>query len=202
MAQRQGQSPAENGRLQSGAAVAERPSGLVLHLERVLHASRPIVFEACIDPKELAKWWGPAGFTSPSIEIDPRGGGSYRIAMQPPDGELFYLRGEFREVDPPNRLVYTFVWEEPTPDDQETVVTLSFGDLGRDTALVLDQGPFATEERRALHEAGWTDSLERLEASLPFTTGLTRLRESATRTLDCVKPSVTVRPPSDERGDS
>ena len=148
------------------AAVAEQPSGLALHLERVLHASRPLVFEACIDPQELAKWWGPAGFTSPSIEIDPRVGGGYRIAMQPPDGELFYLRGEFREVDPPNRLIYTFVWEDPTPDDQETVVTLSFGDLERDTALVLDQGPFATEERRALHEAGWTDSLERLEASL------------------------------------
>ena len=149
-----------------GAAVAEQPSGLALHLERVLHASRPLVFEACIDPQELAKWWGPAGFTSPSIEIDLRVGGSYRIAMQPPDSELFYLRGEFREVAPPNRLVYTFVWEDPTPDDQETVVTLSFGDLGRDTALVLDQGPFATEARRALHEAGWTDSLERLEASL------------------------------------
>jgi uncharacterized protein YndB with AHSA1/START domain len=143
------------------------PSGLALHLERVLHAPRPVVFNACIEPEELAKWWGPAGFTSPRIEIDPRVGGSYRIAMQPPDGELFHLRGEFREVDPPNRLVYTFVWEEPTPDDQETVVTLSFGDRGRDTALVLDQGPFATEERRALHEAGWADSLERLKASLP-----------------------------------
>jgi uncharacterized protein YndB with AHSA1/START domain len=146
--------------------MAEQSSGLALHLERVLHASRPVVFNACIDPEELAKWWGPAGFTSPSIEIDPRVGGSYRIAMQPPDGELFYLRGEFREVDAPNRLVYTFVWEDPTPDDQETVVTLSFGDVERDAALVLDHGPFATEERRALHEAGWTDSLERLEASL------------------------------------
>jgi uncharacterized protein YndB with AHSA1/START domain len=127
------------------------------------------VFKACIDPEELAKWWGPAGFTSPSIEIDPRVGGRSRIAMQPPDAELFYLRGEFREVDPPSRLVYTFVWEEPTPDDQETVVTLSLGDRGRDTAFVLDQGPFATEERRALHEGGWTDSLERLEASLRST---------------------------------
>jgi uncharacterized protein YndB with AHSA1/START domain len=53
----------------------------------------------------------------------------------------FSTWGEFREVDAPNRLVYTFVWEDPTPYDQETVVTLSFGDLGRDTALVLDKGP-------------------------------------------------------------
>ena len=86
--------------------------------------------------------------------------------MQPPDGEAFHLRGEFREVDPPRRLVYTFEWEEPDPDDRETVVTLSLvGDRER-TTLVLDQGPFATEARRALHEAGWTDSLERLERFL------------------------------------
>ena len=65
--------------------------------------------------------------------------------MQPPDGDLFHLTGEFREVDPPARLAYTFRWEEPDPDDRETVVTLSFGDLGESTELVLSQGPFATE---------------------------------------------------------
>jgi hypothetical protein len=62
--------------------------------------------------------------------------------------------------------VYTFEWEEPDPDDQETVVTLLFLDHGERTQLVLDQGPFATEARRALHEAGWTESLERLDQSL------------------------------------
>ena len=86
--------------------------------------------------------------------------------MQPPDGEAFHLRGRFREVDPPRRLVYTFEWEEPDPDDQETVVALSFLDEGKGTRLVLDQGPFATEARHALHLTGWTETLERLERSL------------------------------------
>jgi uncharacterized protein YndB with AHSA1/START domain len=75
---------------------------------------------------ELTLHLEPKGFTAPSIELEPHVGGSYRIAMQPPDGELFHLSGEFREVDPPARLAYTFRWEEPTPHDRETVVTLSF----------------------------------------------------------------------------
>ena len=86
--------------------------------------------------------------------------------MQPPDGEAFHLRGEFLEVNPPRRLVYTFEWEEPNPDDQQTVVTLSFLDHRNGTKLVLDQGPFANEARYALHAAGWMETLERLERFL------------------------------------
>jgi uncharacterized protein YndB with AHSA1/START domain len=122
------------------------------------------VFRANTEPDELAKWWGPKGFTAPGVEVDPRVGGSYRIAMQPPEGNLFHLSGEFREVDPPTRLAYTFRWEEPDPDDRETIVTLSLGDLGQETELIVEQGFFATEGRRALHEQGWTESLVRLDA--------------------------------------
>jgi uncharacterized protein YndB with AHSA1/START domain len=139
------------------------PGELDLNMKRVLPAPRPLVFKACTDPDELAKWWGPRGFTAPNVEIDLRVGGRYRIAMQPPDGELFYLSGEFLEVDAPVRLAYTFRWEDPDPDDQETVVTLSFADLGDSTELVFTQKSFATEARRALHEDGWSDSLERLQ---------------------------------------
>ena len=131
-------------------------------MKRVLPAPRARVFRAFTEPDELAKWWGPKGFTAPSVELDLRLGGNYRIAMQPPDGDLFYLSGEFREVDPPAQLAYTFRWEDPDPDDQETVVTLAFGDLGGSTELVVTQRAFATEGRRALHDQGWTDSLDRL----------------------------------------
>ncbi len=136
---------------------------LTLHLERVLPAPSSVVFSALIEPDELAKWWGPKGFTAPRIELEPQLGGTYRIAMQPPDGELFHLSGEFRDVDPPARLTYTFRWEEPTLDDRETVVALSLRDRGGSTALSVDQSAFTTEERRALHERGWTESLDRLE---------------------------------------
>ena len=132
-------------------------------MKRVLPAPRPLVFKACTEPDELAKWWGPRGFTAPSVAVDLAVGGSYRIAMQPPDRDLFYLSGEFRELDPPARLAYTFRWEDPDPDDQETVVTLSLGDLGESTELVVTQRAFATEARLALHEQGWTESLDRLQ---------------------------------------
>ncbi len=138
----------------------------MLHLVRVLDAPPSLVFAACTEPELLAKWWGPNGFTSPRIDSDLRVGGRYRIAMQPPEGELFYLTGEFREVDPPNRVAYTFRWEEPDPDDQETLVTLSLRELGESTELTLDQGPFATEGRYELHHAGWSDGLERLADAL------------------------------------
>lgn len=140
-----------------------QPSGLTLHMKRVLRAPRSLMFRALTEPDELAKWWGPHGFTAPSVEVDLRVGGSYRIAMQPPEGDVFYLAGEFREVDPPTRLAYTFRWEDPDPDDQETVVTLSLRDLGESTELIFAQGTFAIERRRALHEEGWTNALDRLQ---------------------------------------
>lgn len=143
---------------------------LTLHLERVLPAPRALVFRAHADPDLLAKWWGPKGFSAPSIEFDLRVGGGYRIAMQPSDGVLFYLSGEFLEVDPPARLAYTFRWEDPDPDDRETIVRLSLGDLDESTQVSVDQGVFVTEGRRALHEQGWTESLDRLQELMSTST--------------------------------
>lgn len=109
---------------------------------------------------------GPHGFTIRHTDLDLRVGGRYRFAMQPPDGDPFQLTGEFREIDPPSRLVYTFVYEEPDPDDRETLVTVTLADGGDASEFVLVQTGFATEPRLELHRAGWTDSLERLERLL------------------------------------
>ncbi len=124
------------------------------------------MFRALSTPAELVKWWGPEGFTIPSLEFSPRVGERYRIEMQPPEGDSFYLTGEFREVDPPARLAYTFAWEEPDPDDVETLVELSLRDLGESTEVVLTQRAFRTEARRELHRQGWTDSFDKLEKLL------------------------------------
>jgi len=135
---------------------------LTLKLARTIPAGRPAVWRAMTDPTELAQWWGPKGFSAPEVVFDPRVGASYRIAMQPPEGDLFHLDGEFREVDPPSRLTYTFVWDPPDPDDRETLVMLSLEDRGDETEVALTQGEFATEERLELHRGGWTDAFDRL----------------------------------------
>lgn len=140
----------------------DRSSGMVLELTRELAAPRERVFRALTDPLALAKWWGPRGFTTPELVVDLRVGGAYRFSMQPPEGELFHLAGEFVEIEEPARLVFTFRWEEPTPDDRETVAALSLRAVGEGTELSLSQGPFATEERLALHRDGWSESLEKL----------------------------------------
>ena len=77
------------------------PAERRLELERLLPAARAVVFRAFSVSHQLARWWGPEGFVTPSLDFDPRVGASYRIEMQPPEGDPFHLTGEFREVDPP-----------------------------------------------------------------------------------------------------
>jgi len=120
------------------------------------------IFRTLTEPAELARWWVPHGYTTPEIDLDLRVGGGYRFTMQPPDGDRFHLAGEFLEFEPPSGLVYTFRWEEPDPDDRETVVTLSLDEVGDATQVSLSQGEFATEARLELHRSGWTDSSEKL----------------------------------------
>jgi uncharacterized protein YndB with AHSA1/START domain len=140
---------------------------LTLEMKRVIPAPRLVVFAAFSDPAKLAKWWGPKGFTVASLDFDARLGASYRIEMQPPEGDGFYLTGKFREVDPPVRLAFSFVYEDPAPDDVDTLVGLSFRDLGESTEVVFTQGPFKTAARLGLHRDGWSDSLDKLERFVP-----------------------------------
>ena len=146
--------------------MADRSERLELELERTLPAPREAVFAAFTEPEDLAKWWGPERFSIPSPDFNPGVGASYRIEMHPPEGDPFFVTGEFREVEVPSRLAFTFAWEPPDPHDVETLVELSFRDLGDSTEVSFVQGRFETEERRALHQGGWSDSFDKLERHL------------------------------------
>lgn len=146
--------------------MTDQEERFILEQVRVFDAPLERVFEAFTEPAELAKWWGPHGFTTPEIHLDLRVGGSYRFTMQPPDGEAFHLSGAFLEIHPPARPSFTFRWDEPDPDDRETVVSLSLDSVGGVTTVSLSQGQFATEGRLELHREGWSDSFDKLDAVL------------------------------------
>jgi uncharacterized protein YndB with AHSA1/START domain len=141
---------------------AQSNKKLILEIKRVFPAPVDAVFAALSNSDKLRKWWGPVGLTVPSLNFQPHVGERYTIEMQPQGGKPFHITGEFREVDRPARLAYTFNYEEPDDDDIETLVTLTVGDLGGSTEVVLTQGPFKTEARRALHRDGWLDSFDKL----------------------------------------
>jgi uncharacterized protein YndB with AHSA1/START domain len=82
--------------------------------------------------------------------------------MQPPVGETFYLGGVFHEVRPPERLVYTWKWEEDTEATGETLVTVEFKDLGARTEVVLTHGRFPDAGAVGRHGDGWNGCLESL----------------------------------------
>jgi uncharacterized protein YndB with AHSA1/START domain len=144
--------------------VEEQQGGLVLNLECLVSAFPDVTYRLLTEPGELVKWWGPLGFVLPEVYVDLAVGGRYSFLMAPPEGEPFHLSGEFLQVKRPSRLVYTFRWEEPSPDDRETVVDLSLQESGGGTRLMLTQKPFLTDERLSLHRNGWTESFEKLRA--------------------------------------
>jgi len=135
--------------------------GPVLNLRRTLEATPARVFKAWTDPNEVKLWFGPGDYTTPQVEIDLRVGGRYRFGMKPPQGDIFYLSGEFRVIEPPKRLVYTWAWEGEN-QEQETLVTVDFVDRGGKTEVVMRQEHFANAEECAKHEQGWILTLDKL----------------------------------------
>src|SRR5580698_5471628 len=75
-------------------------------ITREFAAPRELVFKAWTDPKHLAQWWGPRGFTNPVCEWDVRVGGKIYDVMRAPEGQEHPMGGEFREIVPPEKLVF------------------------------------------------------------------------------------------------
>jgi uncharacterized protein YndB with AHSA1/START domain len=140
-------------------------------IARIFDAPRALVFKMWTDPKHMAQWWGPAGFTNPVCEMDVRPGGTLRIVMRAPDGVDYPMTGVFREVVAPQRLVFV-----TTPVDAEGkallegITTVTFAEQGAKTNLALQTRAvgFAEQAARMLAgmDAGWTQSLERLATLL------------------------------------
>ena len=139
------------------APLAERE----LVITRVFDAPRGLVFKAWTEPDRAVRWWGPQGFTTAHYEIDFRQGGSYRVCMRSPEGTEHWQRGVCREMAAPERLVFTFAWEDAQGrPGHETVVTVTFAEYGAKTKLTLRQAVFESVTVRDLHQGGWNSALE------------------------------------------
>lgn len=137
-----------------------------LKMTRRFSAAPERVFRAFADREIFARWWGPKGFTLPSHQWRPEPGATYRLDMRAPSGNVFVLTGEFREVDPPRRLVYTWTWQQDEAMGHETLVTLEFRPFGRGTELQLTHELFPSRTIANRHRHGWTQCFDRLVISL------------------------------------
>src|SRR5919106_4701436 len=99
------------------------PSDHEIRMTRVFNAPRDLVFEAMTKPEHVKKWWGclGQGYSVPVCEIDLRVGGAWRFVNRHPKGEAAF-HGEYREITPPSRLVFTEIFEE-FPDTVSVVTT-------------------------------------------------------------------------------
>jgi uncharacterized protein YndB with AHSA1/START domain len=137
-------------------------------LTRVFDAPRALLWKAWTDPKMMAQWFGPRGFTSSVPELDVRVGGALRIVMHGPDGNDYPMKGVFREVIAPERLVFTNIAIDNQGNhllEGETAVT--FAERDGKTTLTLKthavgRVPIATTMLAGM-EAGWTQSIDKLE---------------------------------------
>jgi uncharacterized protein YndB with AHSA1/START domain len=138
-----------------------------LRLERTFDAPAQDVFDAWTNPEVLKRWWGvsPSGRT-PVAEVDLRVGGAYRLSMEDPDaGTVHTVRGEYREVRRPERLVYSWCWEEGEGrTGHVSTVTVEFLGEGERTTVVLEHSELGSPESRDQHRHGWEACLEMLRS--------------------------------------
>ena len=143
-------------------SIAARSVTDELILTRDIAAPRARVFAAWTDARAASRWWVPQDCTPLSCEMDVRPGGAWRRRMRTPDGTVITKWGVYREVVVPERLVFTYRTESAGVTDSETLMTVTFADLGDRTRLTLRHTAFESDAARLDHQGGWTGVLERL----------------------------------------
>jgi uncharacterized protein YndB with AHSA1/START domain len=139
-----------------------------IQLTREFDAPRDLVFKAMTDPQLLSRWWGPRKYVTIVDKMDVRPGGTWRMRNQAADGGEHAFRGEFREVTPPERLVWTFEYEPLAGHISVETMTLTERD-GRTLLTVRDQFASKADRDGMLEsgmESGARESYERLDEVL------------------------------------
>jgi uncharacterized protein YndB with AHSA1/START domain len=152
----------------SSALTITLPSDLEIVLTRTFDAPRALVFKTMTDPALIPQWWGPQAYTTTVDRMDVRPGGKWRFVNGMPDGRRTGFHGVYREITPPERLVYTFEWEGlPGHISTETV---TFDERDGKTTLTNTVRFDSVQDRdgmlRSGMEKGATETMDRLAALL------------------------------------
>ena len=141
-----------------GTTTYTTPSDREVVITRVVDAPRQLVWKAWTDPAHVPQWMtGPEGWTMPLCEIDLRPGGGWHFVWRKSTGDEMGMRGSYREVKPPERLVHTESWG---PDWPETVNTLSLSEKDGKTTIVLAILYPSKEARDAALGTGMKDGMD------------------------------------------
>ena len=135
-----------------GKTTFSQPSEREIRMSRVFDAPRELVFQAHIDPAHVRQWWGQRNSTTIVDTLDARPGGAWRFIQRDPDGNEYAFRGEFREIVPPERLVYTFEFEGMP--GQILVETVTFEEQDGKTTVTSTSLFESTEDRDGMLESG------------------------------------------------
>jgi uncharacterized protein YndB with AHSA1/START domain len=150
-----------------------------LVLSRVFYVPREIVWQAWTEPEHLKRWFAPEHFEPAAAKVDLRPRGRFLYCMRSPEGAEFWGKGVYRELVPPERLVYvdSFADEEGNPVKpeqyglssdypEETLVAVTLADQGGRTLLTLTHAGLPLGEASDMTEAGWRSQLDRLAETL------------------------------------
>ena len=135
-----------------------------LEIKRFINAPRERVYRAWTDPAQLKEWWGPEGVRTRNFVADAKVGGKYRWDLINQEGEELSVFGEYRELVPGKKIIFTWKWDD---DDAwkniSSVVTVELSDRDGGTELRLTHEELPSEESRDRHNEGWNSVLDKLE---------------------------------------
>ena len=137
-----------------------QPQPVTLTVRRMIRATPERLFEAWTQPSELKQWWGPETVTCIAAEVDLRVGGRYRLANQFPDGSVVWIIGEFRAIEAPHRLIYT--WQNEESSGSSELVTVRFEPHGGEIEVTVTHTRILDRTTRDRHEQGWLGCLNGL----------------------------------------
>ncbi|HXY60654.1 MAG TPA: SRPBCC domain-containing protein [Chthoniobacterales bacterium] len=135
-----------------------------LEIKRVINAPPSRVYAAWTDPEQLKQWWGPKEVKTRTFSADARVGGKYRWDLINQEGEEMSVFGEYRELVPDKRIVFTWKWDDDEAwEAKNSVVTIELSECDGGTELKLTHVQLPSEASRDRHNEGWNSVLDRFE---------------------------------------